>query len=84
MTVTGLEGTSYVNPIYFTIETAEGAEGTYDYFADGQLGSEDLEAGDSVSGKVTFDVAQSASYTVIVTDEMFQEVARITVTPTAG
>lgn len=84
VTVTGLEGTSYVNPIYFAIETAEGAEGTYDYFADGQLGSEDLEAGDSVSGKVTFDVAQSASYTVIVTDEMFQEVARITVTPTAG
>ncbi|MFB4350454.1 DUF2510 domain-containing protein [Microbacterium sp. CR_7] len=84
VTVTGLEGTSYVNPIYFAIETAEGAEGTYDYFADGQLGSDDLEAGDSVSGKVTFDVAQSASYTVVVTDEMFQEVARITVTPTAG
>lgn len=84
VTVTGLEGTSYVNPIYFAIETAEGAEGTYDFFADGQLSSEDLEAGDSISGKVTFDVAQSASYTVIVTDEMFQEVARITVTPTAG
>ncbi|WP_144873605.1 DUF4352 domain-containing protein [Microbacterium sp. 1.5R] len=84
VTVTGLEGTSYVNPIYFLIEAADGTEGTYDFFADEQIGSEDLEAGDSVSGKVTFDVSQSDSYTVIVTDEMLEEVARITVTPTAG
>jgi hypothetical protein len=84
VTWTGIDGTSYVNPIYFGIETAEGTDGTYDFFADGQFGSEELAAGESVDGTVTFDVAQSASYTVIVTDELLQEVARISVTATAG
>ncbi|WP_449408592.1 DUF2510 domain-containing protein [Microbacterium maritypicum] len=84
VTWTGVDGTSYVNPIYFGIETAEGTDGTYDFFADGQFGSEELAAGESVNGTVTFDVAQSTSYTVIVTDELLQEVARISVTATAG
>lgn len=84
ITWTGVEGTSYVNPIYFGIETAEGVEGAYDFFADGQLSSEELAAGQSVDGTVTFDVAQSGSYTVIVKDEMLQDVARIAVTTTAG
>ncbi|MCS3443561.1 DUF2510 domain-containing protein [Microbacterium phyllosphaerae] len=83
VSITGVSGTSYVNPFYFGIETADGAEGTYDYYVDG-ITSEELAAGDTVSGKMTFDVAQSASYEIIFTDELLQEVARISITPSAG
>ena len=83
VTFTGISGTSYINPFYVALETAEGAEGTYDYYVDGIV-AEELEAGDTVTGTMTFDVAQSESYEVIFTDELLQEVARVSITPSAG
>ena len=83
VTFTGVSGTSYLSAFNFGIETAEGVEGTYDYYVDGIV-AEELEPGDTVDGKITFDVAQSESYDVIFTDEVLQEVTRITVTPSAG
>jgi hypothetical protein len=83
VTFTGVSGTSYLSAFNFAIETAEGVEGTYDYYVDGIV-AEELAPGDTVDGKITFDVAQSESYDVIFTDELLQEVTRITVTPSAG
>lgn len=83
VTFTGVSGTSYVNPFYVMVETAEGAEGDYDYYVDGIV-AEELAAGDTVSGTMTYDVAQSSSYVIIFTDELLQEVARVSVTPSAG
>ncbi|MDN3443768.1 DUF2510 domain-containing protein [Microbacterium sp. APC 3901] len=83
VTFTGVSGTSYLSAFNFGIETAEGVEGTYDYYVDGIV-AEELEPGDTVDGKITFDVAQSESYDVIFTDELLQEVTRITVVPSAG
>ncbi|WP_067201006.1 DUF2510 domain-containing protein [Microbacterium sp. XT11] len=79
-----VSGTTHVNPFYLSVETAEGAEGVYDFFADEQISSGDLSDGASVDGLISFDVAQSSSYTVIVLDELMQEVARIAVEPSAG
>lgn len=79
-----VDGTTFVNPLYFTVETAEGAEGDFDIFSDQMLEADELSAGESTQGIVSFDVAQSASYTVIITDELMQEVARVTVEPTIG
>lgn len=83
VTFTGISGTSYINPFYFALETAEGAEGTYDYYVDGIV-AEELAAGDTVSGKITFDIAQSSSYVITFTDELLQDVARVPFTPSAG
>ncbi|WP_350351945.1 DUF2510 domain-containing protein [Microbacterium sp. A8/3-1] len=79
-----LDGTTYVNPLYFSIETAEGAPGDYDIFGDATLESSELPAGQTTQGTVSFDVAQSGSYVIIITDELLQEVARVTVEPSAG
>ncbi|WP_217181404.1 DUF2510 domain-containing protein [Streptomyces sp. AC495_CC817] len=81
LTWTNTEGVTHVNPFYLSVETAEGEEGTYDFFSDAQLSTEDLTDGASVEGRVSFDVVQSDSYTVIVLNELLQEVARITVHP---
>lgn len=83
VTFTGVSGTSYLSAFNFGIETAEGVEGSYDYYVDGIV-AEELAPGDTVDGKITFDVAQSESYDVIFTNELLQEVTRITVTPAAG
>jgi hypothetical protein len=83
VTFTGISGTSYVNPFYVMIETAEGDQGDYDYYVDGIV-AEELAAGDTVNGTMTFDVAQSESYDVVFTDELLDEVARISITPSAG
>lgn len=79
-----LDGTTYVNPLYFSIETSDGTAGDYDIFGDATLESSELPAGQSTQGTVSFDVAQSGSYVIIITDELFQEVARVTVEPSAG
>ena len=78
-----LDGTTYVNPLYFSVETAEGTEGDYDIFGDATLEAGELTAGQTTQGTVSFDVAQSGSYVVVVTDELLQEVARVTVEATA-
>ncbi|WP_246878782.1 DUF2510 domain-containing protein [Microbacterium sp. BLY] len=78
-----LDGTTYVNPLYFAVETADGTEGDYDIFGDATLESGELTAGKSAEGTISFDVAQSSSYVVVITDELLQEVARVTVEATA-
>lgn len=80
----GTEGTSYVNPLYFSVETAEGTAGDFDIFGDATLEAGEIKAGETSQGTVSFDVAQSASYEVIITNELMQEVARVTVEPSAG
>ncbi|KJQ54601.1 DUF2510 domain-containing protein [Microbacterium sp. SA39] len=85
LTWTGIDGTTYVNPlIYFTAETAEGATGQYALFGDATIEPDELEAGETTQGTVPFDVPQSGSYVIIITDEVLQEVARVTVEPSAG
>lgn len=79
----GVDGTSSISPLFVEIEAEDGSEGDYDYYVDGLL-SEQVTAGQTVSGTLTFDVAQSPSYTVVLLDELLQEVARVSVTPTAG
>ncbi|KAA0959401.1 DUF2510 domain-containing protein [Microbacterium sp. ANT_H45B] len=83
VTFTGVSGTSYVNPFYFALTTAEGTEGTYDYYVDGIV-AEELAEGDTVSGKITFDVAKSTAYRITFTDELLQDVASIAFTPSEG
>jgi hypothetical protein len=84
LTWEGIEGTSSVNPLYFTVIDAEGNEGMYDIFSDAILESGDVAAGEIVQGTLSFDVAQSDSYTVIITDELLQDVAEVTVEATQG
>jgi len=83
VTFTGVSGTSYVNPFYFALTTAEGTEGTYDYYVDGIV-AEELAEGDTVSGKITFDVAKSTAYRITFTDELLQDVASIPFTASEG
>ncbi|GAT74837.1 DUF2510 domain-containing protein [Microbacterium hydrocarbonoxydans] len=84
LTWTGVDGETYVDPLYFSAETAEGTEGDYDFFTDGQIEGDGIGAGETVEGFVTFDVAQSASYVVIIQNEFFEEIARISVEPAVG
>ncbi|SDS04066.1 DUF2510 domain-containing protein [Microbacterium paraoxydans] len=78
-----LDGTTYVNPLYFSVETADGTEGDYDIFGEATLESSEQDAGSTAEGTVSFDVAESSSYVIVITDEMLQEVARVTVEPSA-
>lgn len=78
----GMEGTSNVNPLYFSVEDADGNEGDLDIFAPDLIAATEVPAGEQVRGILSFDVAQSDWYTVIVSDELMQEVARITVEAT--
>ncbi len=78
-----LDGTTYVNPLYFSVETADGTEGDYDIFGEATLESSEQDAGSTAEGTVSFDVAESPSYVVVITDEMLQEVARVTVEASA-
>jgi hypothetical protein len=82
-TWTGIEGTTPANPFFTSLETADGTEGELDLFAAGSP-NELLEPGQTASGPITFDVEQSESYVFVVTDEAAREIARISVTPTAG
>lgn len=85
MTWTGVEGTTSLVPIvYFRVETAEGEEGWYDPFAENQPQNGPVKPKQTESGVLTFDVAESSSYTVIITDEGLEDIARIEVTPSAG
>ncbi|UWF76875.1 MULTISPECIES: DUF2510 domain-containing protein [Microbacterium] len=79
----GVEGTTNANPLYFSVLDAEGNEGDFDFMVDGALPGDSVQSGDQVEGLVSFDVAESPSYTVIITDELLQEVARVDVTATA-
>lgn len=78
-----LDGMTYVNPVYFSVETADGTEGDYDVFGEATLASSEQNAGTSAEGTVSFDVAESPSYVIVITNEMLQEVARVTVEASA-
>ncbi|MFS0854470.1 DUF2510 domain-containing protein [Microbacterium sp. 179-I 3D4 NHS] len=83
LTWEGVEGTTHVNPLYFTVIDAEGNEGMYDIFSDATLESGELAAGEALQGSLSFDVAQSDSYTVIITDELLQDAAEVTIEASA-
>lgn len=78
-----LDGMTYVNPVYFSVETADGVEGDYDIFGDATLESSEQNAGATAEGTVSFDVAESPSYVIVITNEMLQEVARVTIEASA-
>ncbi|MEV8174978.1 DUF2510 domain-containing protein [Microbacterium sp. NPDC079176] len=82
-TWTGVEGTTAANPLFTSLETAEGVEGQVDFFVTGAP-NELLDPGQTVSGPITFDIAQSESYVFVVTDEAGRDIARIDVAPSAG
>ncbi|MEV7607885.1 DUF2510 domain-containing protein [Microbacterium sp. NPDC089320] len=82
-TWTGVEGTTAANPLFTSLETADGVEGQLDFFVTGAP-NELLEPGQTASGPITFDIPQSESYVFVVTDEAGRDIARITVTPSAG
>ncbi|MGK3950602.1 DUF2510 domain-containing protein [Microbacterium sp. K2] len=82
-TWTGVEGTTAANPLFTSLETADGTEGQIDFYVTGAP-NELLEPGQTVSGPITFDIAQSESYVFVVTDEAGRDIARITVVPSAG
>jgi len=83
LTWEAISGDTSVNPLYFTVIDADGNEGTYDYFGDATLESAQLAPGETAQGTLSFDVAQSDSYTIVITDELMQDVAEVTVEASA-
>lgn len=83
LTWEAISGDTSVNPLYFTVIDADGNEGTYDYFGDATLESAQLAPGETAQGTLSFDVAQSDSYTIVITDELLQDVAEVTIEASA-
>lgn len=71
------KGTSTANPMYFAVKTADGVAGSMALGAPTPLASGDVPVGDKSRGSVAFDIGKGP-YTIIVTDELLQEQARIT------
>ncbi|MCC3296824.1 DUF4352 domain-containing protein [Arthrobacter caoxuetaonis] len=71
-------GVTSSNPLYFNTKDAEGRAGDYYMFADNQLGSGEVQVGDKSRGTVVFDIAPGPA-TVVITDPLLQETARIQV-----
>lgn len=82
-TWTGIDGVTPANPLFTSLETADGTAGELDFFVTGAP-NELLEPGQTASGPITFDVAESESYVFVITDEAAREIARISITPTVG
>ena len=74
------KGTTSSNPLYFKAKDADGRSANVELFMDDSLGSGEIPAGDKARGKVAFDIKPGTS-TVIITNPILQEVARINVTP---
>lgn len=72
------KGVTSANPLYFNAKDADGRKGEMYMFADGQLGSGEVLPGDKSRGYVAFDMAPGVA-TVMVTDPLLQEAARIQV-----
>lgn len=83
LTWEAISGDTSVNPFYFTVIDADGNEGFYDYFGDATLESAQLAPGETTQGTLSFDVAQSDSYTIVITDELLQDVAEVTIEASA-
>jgi hypothetical protein len=75
------EGVSSPNPFYFKVKDPDGREGDFAIFVDDALPSGDVPVGDRSRGNVAFDIGPGP-YIVIVTDQILQEAARLTVTAT--
>lgn len=82
-TWTGTDGVTPANPLFTSLETADGTEGQLDFATTGAP-NELLDPGETASGPIAFDIVESESYVFVVTDETASEIARITITPTAG
>ena len=74
------KGETTSNPLYFKAKDADGRSANVELIMDDQLGSGEIPAGDKARGKVAFDIKPGTS-TVIITNPILQEVARISVTP---
>ncbi|MGX9902075.1 TM2 domain-containing protein [Arthrobacter sp. SA17] len=74
------KGTTSSNPLYFKAKDADGRAANVELIMDDSLGSGEIPAGDKTRGKVAFDIKPGTS-TVIITNPILQEVARISVTP---
>jgi hypothetical protein len=74
------KGTTTSNPLYFKAKDADGRAASVELFMDDAIGSGEIPAGDKARGKVAFDIKPGTS-TVILTNPILQEVARISVTP---
>ncbi|WP_087874535.1 TM2 domain-containing protein [Arthrobacter globiformis] len=74
------KGETSSNPLYFKAKDADGRSANVELFMDDPLGSGEIPAGDKARGKVAFDIKPGTS-TVIITNPILQEVARISVTP---
>jgi hypothetical protein len=74
------KGETTSNPLYFKAKDADGRSASVELIMDDQLGSGEIPAGDKARGKVAFDIKPGTS-TVIITNPILQEVARISVTP---
>jgi hypothetical protein len=69
-------GKTSSNPLYFSAKDAGGRKADLNMFADDQLGSGDVLPGDKSRGFIAFDIAPGAA-TVIISDPLLQEAARI-------
>ncbi|WP_314195141.1 TM2 domain-containing protein [uncultured Arthrobacter sp.] len=74
------KGQTSSNPLYFKAKDADGRSANVELFTDDAIGSGEIPAGDKARGKVAFDIKPGTS-TVILTNPILQEVARISVTP---
>jgi hypothetical protein len=74
------KGTTSSNPLYFKAKDADGRAANVELFMDDAIGSGEIPAGDKARGKVAFDIKPGTS-TVIITNPILQEAARISVTP---
>ena len=74
------KGETSSNPLYFKAKDADGRAANVELFMDDAIGSGEIPAGDKARGKVAFDIKPGTS-TVIITNPILQEVARINVTP---
>jgi hypothetical protein len=72
------EGVSSSNPLYISAKDANGVRGDIAIVIPQSLGSGDIPVGDKTVGNVGFDIGPGP-YTVVVTDQLLQEEARLTV-----
>ncbi len=69
-------GQTEADPHYIKVLDASGGEGDLHSIADGMFGSGDVPEGDRIRGNLVFDVGPGP-YTVIVTDPLLHEAARV-------
>lgn len=69
-------GKTSSNPLYFSAKDANGRKSDMSLIADNQLCSGEVLPGDKARGNIAFDIAPGVA-TVIVSDPLLQEAARI-------